>query len=546
MSESIRGNQAPSSNTAQDYEDFFGEFGDTLSEEDDIRETFRLSFAVQSRRFRCSVTGKLMTNPFEDLKGDLVDESQLVNFDSVRRDQYRPNEALREEIREFSKSTISSLSTYLTSSDVRPALIDIAGECLSVLRPERDQLTFTTLFEQIELGQRETLMQNLQRRGFDLTEFRRRAEDLESAEATIKGAYQATKQLILRLLGGEARRSRIPKGWLGWYLPDVLCLVQTVKEQDKLYNADYETISSALTKEVKTLENFKLSQVSNEALQLMVDAHLAKLHDIEAFVTDLVSRTPIEELPHDPRQPLEEYYTAGRYTLLKTKIIKGVASLTPVIKLSGSRWIVIDAGQGLLYKYEHPRFSTLDLRRDLAEAVLPSPIETQKPSSLVGYEGVIYSIGRNSNWDEFEHECERYFISERRRESLPPLHTDALVYFSVVLESTECLYALGHDKSFLSVIVQELNLRTLTWRVLGSFEGDAEGTYYFKGSSTTEFYFIDNTRGCYALRPGKDNFTVEKIADTRREGVQMAMILRGHLVYAGTNSLEVLVEKLKD
>jgi hypothetical protein len=551
-SEPIKSNKQPMSDTDQDYEDPFGELGDAFSQEDDVRETFELTFAIRSRRFRCSATGRLMTNPFEALNEGLVDESQLESLDSVRRDRYRPNEALREDIRWFSKETICSLADCLRSSDLMPALIDIAEECLSVLCPERDKQTFKALFFGIELGQLESLMQNLQLRGLDLTELRRslvRLEDFDSAEATIKQAYQSTKQLILRLFGREEAwksiRPKIKWQWYDWYLPDVNSLLEVVF-QGKLYWSDCMIISSAFTKEVETLKNFS-SLESKEAHQLMVDAHLAKLHDIEALVTDLVSRKPIEVLPQDPSQPLEEYYCTTSCRLLKIKIIKGVASLTPVIKLfTGSRWSVIDAVKGLIYKYEHDRFSTLDLRRDLAEAVLPSPIETQRPSFLVGYEGVVYSIGRNSIWYEYGPECERYFISARRWESLPPLHANTLVYFSVVLESTECLYALGNGASSQSVLVQELNLRTLTWRVLGSFKGTALLTnYYFKGSSTSEFYFIDR-RSCYAFRPGKDNFTVEKIADTRSGDVQIAMILRGHLVYAGRDSLEVLVEKLKD
>jgi hypothetical protein len=207
---------------------------------------------------------------------------------------------------------------------------------------------------------------------------------------------------------------------------------------------------------------------------------------------------------------------------------------------------MIDAVQGLVYKHAYDRYSTLDLRRDLAETVLPKPINSERPSSLTGHEGVLYSIGRNRVRYEHEPQCERYFISQRRWEPLPPLHTDAMVYFSVVLESTECLYALGRGEFWDTVLVQELNLRTLTWRVLGSFKGEAEGTYYFKGSSTSEFYFIDENRGCFVFRPGKDNFTIENIAEIRRARVQMAMILRGHLVYAGRKSLEVLVDRLRN
>jgi hypothetical protein len=175
----VRSNQTPSSDSEQDFQDWLGEL-----QEDEDSESFVLSFEEQSRRFRCSVTRKLMTNPFEALDGGLVDESQLESLESLRRAQYRPLEALREEIREFSKATILSLTADLRSADVMPALIDIAGECLSVLCPERDKQTFTTLFEQIQARQLESLLQNLQSRALNFKLIRAlvvRAEDLDRA-----------------------------------------------------------------------------------------------------------------------------------------------------------------------------------------------------------------------------------------------------------------------------------------------------------------------------------------------------------------------------
>jgi hypothetical protein len=168
----VRSNQTPSSDSEQDWFGF------------EFEKSESVVFEEKSMRFRCSVTRKLMTNPFEAFDGGLVDESQLESLESLRRAQYRPLEALKEEIREFSKATILSLRAALRDDDVMPALIDIAGECLSVLCPERDQQTFTTLFEQIQARQLESLLQNLQSRALNFKLIRAlvvRAEDLDRA-----------------------------------------------------------------------------------------------------------------------------------------------------------------------------------------------------------------------------------------------------------------------------------------------------------------------------------------------------------------------------
>ncbi|WP_204256548.1 hypothetical protein, partial [Mammaliicoccus sciuri] len=129
-------------------------------------------------------------------------------------------------------------------------------------------------------------------------------------------------------------------------------------------------------------EVFNSQQVAENVLVL------GELHFRHTFSQnyELVASKANEVLPHDSTEPLEEHYYTARDTLFKTKIVNGVASMTTVIEYVGPRTCVIDAVQGLAYKCDDDKYSTIDLRRDLAETVLPKPIYSQRPSSLTGHE----------------------------------------------------------------------------------------------------------------------------------------------------------------
>jgi hypothetical protein len=108
--------------------------------------------------------------------------------------------------------------------------------------------------------------------------------------------------------------------------------------------------------------------------------------------------------------------------------------------------------------------------------------------------------------------CERFLMSEDRWEVIAPILVAVQGAAVRVLESTCCLYALGGivDKSGAQSIdlIQELNLLSLTWRVLElKLPLCRTEITCFVYKDTSQLYFL-LSKGLYSFRPKEERITL--------------------------------------
>jgi hypothetical protein len=480
--------------------------------DNDPKQAMRLVKVIkkESRKFRCTQSGRLMVSPLIVHDGTYYDESSLQEHPSLSFELVMPNPRLKAKITKFSKKSLTRLEVHLPKQNLPDDFFELIAECLSVLDFDDEiirrvlsavqeqsiqQLTFklrTLLPEQRLISLIQQTTERLPKFALSLTR-------LSILEPKNNRAFCDAIMCLSEMLGQPATCER------------ALEVLEEVSE--KLNSQHFDWMTQALKDQpVEIRQRLELLKLRTENKTLA-----SRLAEAEHLLHTAQEQLRRHELPvHEQTLPTFIYSFKFDTDLLhRTYLVTGEQSshAVPQVRFNpgcclselpgGS--LLITGGLVMMHYLAMTTVVKIDTLDEFAVSN-QAPMNVGRGNHAAVYHSqYVYVLGGfmtsyyKGGFDKIGSVCERYVCAENQWEELPEMPSACQSMNAVVVEDS--LFTLGGDdrkKTF--KWIQRLRLDTLTWQIM-ELNLPVSGLFIpcFKVCDTQVFLVMD--KSLYSFTP---------------------------------------------
>mmetsp|Transcript_23918 Transcript_23918/g.42374 ORF Transcript_23918/g.42374 Transcript_23918/m.42374 type:complete len:482 (+) Transcript_23918:1101-2546(+) len=253
------------------------------------------------------------------------------------------------------------------------------------------------------------------------------------------------------------------------------------------------------------------------------------------LLTDEFRRQKVEST----RPSTYYYFTTEGYLLRRSKIGQAFAQDITKVQNMIVSWVERKGKQlvalhDIYQSRERGRnhFVVLDLVRDFARVDLPRRTHISNKTHIAYYSGHLYALNDVAKDTKPLIQGERYSFQENKWEDIraPPSYIN--ISMVNLVQGTQCLYAIGSEKSIEKTYIAELCLVTCTWRCLDIRFSSVAGVLSFTAEEFPDALFIIQGYWMYKFDAKEETYKRLLKCELQYEGVgEQAPVYRDGVLY---------------